>query len=353
VLAIATLACVPTGLAAGWSLAGIDPGPEPEPALTSALLARINAARLAAGRAPTTWDDGLARAARAHAAELAGRGVLDHTGASPGSRTLADRLVRAGVPYTSVGENLAFERGALEPVSTVVEGWMASPPHRANVLNPEFDRVGYGTARDAAGGRYVVQVFAAARWLPSRSTAELEAAAGYRLRLDVAVTVPAAVAGVVELDGDAERVTWTPGTTRVERTVAALPAALRLAVDVGRTAFSVDEAGSVDGSGAWRAGTAPRRWLRVTAAESTPVTEARVRLRFDVDPAVGAVLIVDGRPVPEAAQEPGRLDVAVPLADGASAALALAEPLGDGRLRVRHTLVVERRGDAVALRAGR
>lgn len=348
-----TLACAPVALSNGWSLPGLDPVLEPEPALVSALHARADAEREAAGLAPTAWDDGLARAARAHADELAGRGVLDHTGARPETRTLADRLVRAGVPYTSVGENLAFERGAPDPVATIVDGWLGSPPHRANLLNPAFDRVGYGSARDATGARYVVQVFAAARWLPTRATVELETLAAYRVRLDVVVTAPAPVAGVLELDGGVERVTWTPGPVRLERTVAALPATLRLAVDVGRPAFSVDEAGEVDGAGAWRAGSALRRWLEVASVAAAPVAETRARVRFDVDPAVGAVLLVDGRHVPQASQAPGRLDVAVPLADGARVALALAEPLGDGRLRVQHALVAVRRGDSVSLEAGR
>ncbi|MFN2322887.1 MAG: CAP domain-containing protein [Trueperaceae bacterium] len=357
-LAFATLACAPMALSTGalsngWSLPGIDPVREPEPALTSALHERADAAREAAGLAPTVWDEGLARAARAHAAELAARGVLDHAGASPETRTLADRLVRAGVPYASVGENLAFERGFEDPVGTMVQGWLASPPHRANLLDPQFDRVGYGSARDASGARYVVQVFAAARWLPSRASAHLETTVAYRLRLDVAVNAPTSVAGVLELNGGAERLTWTPGPVRLERTVAALPATLRLAVDVGRTAFSVDESGTVDDAGVWRAGSAPRRWLEVASSAAAPFVQTLVRVRFDVDPAVGAVLLVDGQHVPEASLEPGRLDAAVPLADGANVALALAEPLGDGRLRVRHALFAERRGDEVVLAAGR
>lgn len=347
------LAASTSALAGGWTLGGVDPGPEPEPALTTALLVRANATRDAAGLPPTAWDDGLARAARAHAAELARRGVLDHTGASPETRTLVDRLVRAGVPYTSVGENLAYERGAADPVATVVEGWLASPPHRANLLNPTFDRVGYGSARDATGARYVVQVFAAARWFPLDASARLETTVGYRVRLDVAVTAPTTVAGLLEVDEVAEAVTWTPGTVRLERTLAALPAALRLAIDVGRSAFSVDEAGEIDASGAWREGAALRRWLRVSATDATAVAVTSARVRFEVDPAVGAALLVDGRHVPDAARTPGWLDATLPLADGASVALALAEPLGDGRLLVRHALVVERRGDTLALAAGR
>jgi uncharacterized protein YkwD len=350
---LAAAASAPAAFAAGWSFAGVDVGPDPEPTFTAALLVRANAARAAAGLAPTSWDDGLARTARAHAAELAARGVLDHTGATPETRTLTDRLVRAGVPYASVGENLAFERGFDDPVDTVVDGWLASPPHRANLLNPDFDRVGYGSARDASGARYVVQVFAAARWLPTRASAELETRTAHRVRLDLVVTAPAPVAGVVEANGGAERVTWTPGTMRLERTVAALPATLRLAVDVGRPAFSVDEAGEVDAAGVWRPGSAPRRWLEVASVEATPFVQTRVRVRFDVDPTIGAVLLVDGRPLPAASHDPGRLDAAVAIADGARVALALAEPLGDGRLQVRHALVAVRRGDGVVLEAGR
>jgi uncharacterized protein YkwD len=345
--------CTSVG-AGGWSLGGMDPGPEPEPALVAALHDQVDAARSAAGLPRLAWDDGLARAARAHAAELAARGVLDHAGARPENRTLIDRLQRAGVPYANVGENLAFERGVPDPVATVVDGWLRSPPHRANLLNPSFDRVGYGSARDAAGGRTVVQVFAAARWVPERTALAVETVVGYRVRVDVVVSTSSAVAGLLELGGVAERVTWTPGTLRLERTLAALPTTLRLAVDIGRPAYSVDEVGAVDGLGAWRPdAVAARRWLRVANVATTVEVEERLHVRFEVDPSIGAVLLVDGHHRPEASAAPGLLVASLPLADGGSVALALAEPLADGRLLIRHAFVARRHGGAAVLAAGR
>jgi uncharacterized protein YkwD len=55
-----------------------------------------------------------------------------------------------------MGENIAY---GYPTVSTVMEAWMASSGHRANILRPQFTHVGIGVKRDASGRRYWVQNF--------------------------------------------------------------------------------------------------------------------------------------------------------------------------------------------------
>lgn len=347
-LAAAVLA--PVGHAQGWQLGGLDDVPEPLPAFVAGLHAAANAARAAEGHAALAWDDGLARTARQHAAELARRRMLDHTGATPATRTLADRLARAGSPYTSVGENLAFEVGARDPVATVVRGWLESPPHRHNLMLPDFDRVGYGSALDAGGGRYVVQVLAAAPWAPSSAQAALVPVPVRTVVLDVAVAPGTPGLGLLELDGATETLAWASGRNQVRRDVPGSgPLRVRMGVAQGDGRFLLDEDGEVSGRG-WSAAMAPRRWLRVTGGALAERVDLRVQVRLDVPSGVAVALLVDGVHLPEASVAPGRIAVTLPLADGAALQLALAEARGGGQLLVRHVFSLARAGDAIAWR---
>lgn len=69
---------------------------------------------------------------------------------------LVTRTDRAGYPYSNIGENIAL---AMTPAQ-VVDMWMHSPPHRANILNPEFTEVGIGF-KTMPGNNYYAAVFGA------------------------------------------------------------------------------------------------------------------------------------------------------------------------------------------------
>lgn len=75
--------------------------------------------------------------AEAHALDLLRHGLQGHEG-SDGSLP-QDRATRAGYPWILIGENVATGFGS---ASAVVAGWMASPPHRANLLTPDLREVG-------------------------------------------------------------------------------------------------------------------------------------------------------------------------------------------------------------------
>ena len=100
---------------------------------------------------PVTWDDTLALTAYDHSLDMFTNNFFDHAG-SDGSST-GSRLTRRGYTWTTWGENIAS--GYLNE-ETVVNGWMASPGHCANIMNPAFTEMGV-----ARVGNYWTQDLAA------------------------------------------------------------------------------------------------------------------------------------------------------------------------------------------------
>jgi len=118
------------------------------------MLALLNADRAHAGLAPLQLDPALRDVARAHSEEMFELGYFSHV--SPVHGDPAQRLAAAGIQYLVAGENLAYAPS----VAAAHEGLMASPPHRANILNPSFTRVGIGVIRSPNRGIMVTQDFA-------------------------------------------------------------------------------------------------------------------------------------------------------------------------------------------------
>jgi uncharacterized protein YkwD len=80
-------------------------------------------------------------AAEAHARDMAARGYFDHV--APDGATPTERLARTGYRWSLSGENIAY--GKMTPAE-VVRGWLASPGHCANVMEPRFRETGFGIA---------------------------------------------------------------------------------------------------------------------------------------------------------------------------------------------------------------
>jgi uncharacterized protein YkwD len=134
-----------------------DDGSEPEPDRTTeeALLAAVNEERAEAGCGPLESDATLDTAARLHAEDMAGNDYFSHT--SLDGRSPSDRAAEQG--YSGgVGENIA---AGYPDVASVMEGWMNSEGHRANILNCDYDVIGIGIAEVAgsAYSKYWVQNF--------------------------------------------------------------------------------------------------------------------------------------------------------------------------------------------------
>lgn len=112
-----------------------------------------------AAAAPLALNATLAKAAREHTADMAHYSYMDHQGRD--GSTPAQRVTRAGYKWSRVGENVAAGAGTAEDV---VAGWLSSPGHCANIMNPTFTEMGvaFALANDDYG-IYWTQVFAAPR----------------------------------------------------------------------------------------------------------------------------------------------------------------------------------------------
>lgn len=126
----------------------------PDPAAEEQMLELLNRERAGAGLAPLALDRELRDVARRHSQEMFDLGYFSHT--SPVTGSPADRIQRAGIEARLAGENLAFAPS----VRIAHAGLMNSPGHRANILRPEFTRVGIGVIRSERQGRMFSQAFA-------------------------------------------------------------------------------------------------------------------------------------------------------------------------------------------------
>jgi uncharacterized protein YkwD len=98
----------------------------------------MNSVRASNGVPPLRVGRALSRAARAHSVDMARRGYFEHG-------AFVRRLRSFGVRAPYVGENLAAGTQPLTPAE-IVQMWVASPPHRENLLDRGFSRVGVGVA---------------------------------------------------------------------------------------------------------------------------------------------------------------------------------------------------------------
>ena len=117
------------------------------------MLKLLNEARRQNGLPALTPDARLQAVARAHSREMLEMGYFSHT--SPVSGTPADRLAAAHISFRSAGENLAYAPS----VQIAHQGLMNSPGHRANILSPDFHRVGIGVLVAPDGERMFTQEF--------------------------------------------------------------------------------------------------------------------------------------------------------------------------------------------------
>lgn len=131
---------------------------------------RVNEARAENGLGPLSFDDGLREVARYHSRDMAENNYFSHT--SPDGGTMTDRYDRFGyecrIPlgeyrYATGAENI-FMYGSSAPseeelAQMVVDGWMDSEGHRANIVDENHRRQGIGVAVSDDGSVYVTQNF--------------------------------------------------------------------------------------------------------------------------------------------------------------------------------------------------
>jgi uncharacterized protein YkwD len=130
------------------------PKPPGDTTAEGAVLTLVNQERAKAGCQPLASDSRLATAARQHSQDMADRNYFDHT--TPDGVTFDKRITNAGYRWSNVGENIA--KGQKDAAS-VMQSWMNSPGHRANILNCKFKNIGVGLAYDSKHTPYWTQDF--------------------------------------------------------------------------------------------------------------------------------------------------------------------------------------------------
>jgi len=122
------------------------------------LLDLTNAARKKENLSPLKANKLLFEVARAHSANMAKQGKMEHVldGKNP-----AQRAEAGGYRLSSLGENIAA--GFNWSLETVMKTWMQSPPHRANILQGKYTEIGIGIVRGDNKQVYYTQVFGTPR----------------------------------------------------------------------------------------------------------------------------------------------------------------------------------------------
>lgn len=155
----AALACLPLAAGCGWQSyasgsARLCQSPSQTESMADQVLRLINLERI--NQNPSLdalgWDDELARVADDFACRMIEGDFFGHV--DPDTKTQpSHRLTLAGYAFSMMGENLAV--GQTTPAE-VVDRWMQSRPHRANLLSRDWRRAGIGVRADDQGTLYWV-----------------------------------------------------------------------------------------------------------------------------------------------------------------------------------------------------
>lgn len=131
---------------------GVKPPVTENNAFVAEVVRLVNEERAKAGLKALTFDSEIAVAAdvRAHEIETS----FSHT--RPDGRSFGTALKDRGISYMGAGENIAW--GQTTP-SQVMQGWMNSEGHRANILNPKFTKIGVGHYKNSTGRNFWAQLF--------------------------------------------------------------------------------------------------------------------------------------------------------------------------------------------------
>lgn len=116
------------------------------------ILNLVNEERAKAGLSPVSLDLNITAAANIRAKEI----VTNFSHTRPNGTSFSTVLKEQGISYRGSGENIAWGQKSPEQV---MNGWMNSDGHRANILNANFQNLGVGHYQDENGVNYWVQLF--------------------------------------------------------------------------------------------------------------------------------------------------------------------------------------------------
>lgn len=119
------------------------------------VLRLVNAEREKAGCSGLSSESRLQAAAQKHSELQAEQNSMSHQ--LPGEAGMGDRVTAEGYRWRSVAENVA---AGYTSAGSVMDGWMNSPGHKANILNCGYEQIGVGLAKSSSGTPYWTQNFA-------------------------------------------------------------------------------------------------------------------------------------------------------------------------------------------------
>lgn len=125
----------------------------PNPAFENELIALVNKERASRNLQILAQDDTLTKIGRGHSADMFTRGYFAHN--SPEGKNVSDRAMEKNYSFLVIGENLAYAPS----VALAHKGLMDSEGHRANILSPDFSKIGIGIMDGGVYGLMVTQVF--------------------------------------------------------------------------------------------------------------------------------------------------------------------------------------------------
>jgi uncharacterized protein YkwD len=148
-LAAATAGSLRAHAASSCANTNLTPQPDNLGLVRAAVLCLIDQEREAHGEPALQPNAKLTRAAQGHSEDMASEDYFSHV--SPNGETPLDRMRASGYLYSSrvgyeVGENIAWGTLWLASPQSIVNAWMASPGHRANILDARYRETGVGVA---------------------------------------------------------------------------------------------------------------------------------------------------------------------------------------------------------------
>ena len=123
-------------------------------AFQKSIVQLVNKERAAVGLNALTENADLDKVATLKSQDMVNLNYFDHTSPTYGSPF--DMITQFGIPYSYAGENIAYGQTSPEDV---MNGWMNSPGHKANILNSNFTQIGVGVAKKANGQYVWTQTF--------------------------------------------------------------------------------------------------------------------------------------------------------------------------------------------------
>jgi uncharacterized protein YkwD len=119
---------------------------------------QTNLVRVKNGLPPFVWDGDICRMARVHSESMSRQNYFSHV--TPEGLRLRDRARAAGIlDFSFLGENIGYSLGYDDPAAYMVDQWMQSAKHRANILSTEFRAMAIGSYVAPDGSIYLTQTF--------------------------------------------------------------------------------------------------------------------------------------------------------------------------------------------------